>query len=109
MVKLYNTPGEVCLAITCSVHTHAGVLEHQIWCASTVPPGTPNMVFIAHPQVLCPEWQIYWSALHTHCGVVLTDCASDTAVNTVHTRYSHKIQCAMHLKITFKYNDTRNQ
>ena len=29
----------------CFLHTHAVVLAHQIWCASTVAPSTPNLVF----------------------------------------------------------------
>jgi len=40
---IHFSPGEVR-----SVHTHAVVLAHQIWWASTVPHGTLNMVFIAH-------------------------------------------------------------
>ena len=124
---------------------------HQIWCAYTVPPGTPDIVLLAHPekrvyyttcilvfcthscsglstpnlvcfystsqhtqygvystpQVLCPEWQIVeccthplWCVLYTDVGVLTAhyspECASDTAVNSVHTRYLHQIQCAMH-------------
>ena len=44
---------------------------HQIWCASTVPPSTPNMVFITHLKY-CVQNGRYWSALHTHYGVCCT-------------------------------------
>ena len=91
----------------CFLHTHSVVLAHQIWCASTVPPSTPNLVFITHLKY-CVQNGPYWSALHTHYGVCCTldvgvltghyspECASDTAVNTVHTRYLHQIQYGMH-------------
>ena len=75
--------------------------------SSTVPPGAPNMVFIAHLKY-CSQNGRCWSALHTHYGVCLytrhiglhtiQPCALDTAVNIVHNRYLHQIQCAMHSK-----------
>ena len=66
----------------CFLHTHAVVLAHQIWCASTVPPSTPMQFGVYNtPQVLCPEWQIVeWSAQPIWC-VLYTRCRN---VNTIH-------------------------
>ena len=63
----------------CFLHTHAVVLAHQIWCASTVAPSTPMQFGVYNtPQVLCPEWQIVkcsthplWCVLYTRCRSVL--------------------------------------
>ena len=134
---------------TC-VYTHVYTLRnkvfetHQIWCAFTVPPSTPDMVFMAEvylsrhimvssthscsglstpdlvcfystsrhtqygvhstPRVLCPEWQMLecsthplWYVLYTRCRAAhhSPECALDTAVNTVHTRFytKYSVQC----------------
>ena len=74
----------------CFLHTHAVVLAHQIWCASTVPPSTPMQFGVYNtPQVLCPEWQIVkWSAQPIWC-VLYTRCRN---VNTIHQSVLQTLQ-----------------
>ena len=74
----------------CSVHTHAVVLAHQIWCASTVPASQHTQSGVYNtPQVLCPEWQIVECSAHPLWCVLYTRCRS---VNTIHQSVLQTLQ-----------------
>ena len=91
-------------------HTKSGVhllypQAHLIWCCWHTSQHTQYGVY-STPRVVHPEWQILECSTHPLLCVlytldvgVLIDCASDTAVDTVHTRYLHKIQCTMHIQV----------
>ena len=107
--SVYGTPGEVCLLhhiMVSSTHSCSGLSTPDLVCFYSTSQHTQYSVH-STPQVLCPEWQMLecsthplWCVLYTRCRAAhhSAECALDTAVNTVHTRYVHQIQCAMHSK-----------
>ena len=70
---------------------------HQIWCAYTVPPGTPDIVLLAHLEKRV-YYTTYWCSVHTHAVVLAHQiwCGSTVPPSTVYSTHNGRYWSALH-------------
>ena len=96
-----------CQILVFCTHSCSGLSTPNLVCFYNTSWHTQSGVY----RILWPEWQILecsthslWCVLYTRCRSANWLCMLQTLLQWIlHTRYLHKMQCAMHLKITFKH------
>ena len=110
-------------------HSHLYTLRnkvfetHQIWCAFTVPPGTPDIVLLAHILVFCthscsglstPNLVCFYStSQHTQSGVYSTpqvlcpewpilECSTHPLWCVLYTR-CRSVNCTLFTRVCFRH------
>ena len=110
-------------------HSHLYTLRnkvfetHQIWCAFTIPPGTPDIVLLAHILVFCthscsglstPNLVCFYStSQHTQSGVYSTpqvlcpewpilECSTHPLWCVLYTR-CRSVNCTLFTRVRFRH------